>query len=644
MQAHPLKTLLILLLLVVDQVAYAEPTREQSRDIAAMLTLAEAADLSKQAEWHKILQYHRVFGQWKSRVDDPSYFLAEHGKVDPKAEWVATIRNAFDDSVALNSPQPNVCRYIARYQFLSRKMKAMGFDFLAPQCKGFDEWRAKFSTHSVTLIFASIYLNSPASMYGHTFMRFDSEKKGSFNRLNDSTVSYAVGGNADDDPLFILKSMIGSYPGEFYHIPFYNKVREYSDLDSRDMWEYETNLNSEEIDHMLAFIWEHSFTYTDYYFADDNCALMLLASLEAARPSLELLKQAKPWLIPLDVVKLVRDQLGLVTEIRYRPSQFNNAQFNFYRADKKVQKDAVSLLDEENQEAVLSRYKNDGERAELLDISLAMLEYQRNRKHSAEDAEDISKYQLKLSVVRSTIFAESGFINAPRPLFSPDEGHDSFRAGLAYGAINSLGYGQLNFRASNHDGLDPDSGYAPGARSKMGDLYLRFNEKHVEFERLDIFEVFAPSIRSAWFSHPTIKFSASIQREVLSDNSLSPVQLALNAGAGVSYRLGEYSRAYVLAEGVMKLGDGNAITLGPSAGVVHTVTDSIRFEVESSAQWYVSGNDQHTWLYRVGGGIASDVWNKQNNVRLSIARQLQGNSSNTSRDFTDIRIAYFHYF
>ncbi|MDX8386529.1 MAG: hypothetical protein R8M11_08465, partial [Gallionella sp.] len=124
----------------------------------------------------------------------------------------------------------------------------------------------------------------------------------------------------------------------------------------------------------------------------------------------------------------------------------------------------------------------------------------------------------------------------------------------------------------------------------------------------------------------------------------SPVQLALNAGAGVSYRLGEYSKAYVLAEGVVKLGDGNVIAFGPSAGVIHALTDSIRFEIESSAQWHVSGNDQHTWLYRVGGGIASDVWNKQNNVRLSIARQLQDNVSNSLREFTDIRFAYYHYF
>ncbi len=630
-----------ILLLMRAVIACAGAGPEQLTNIGTMLELAQEARLAEQPEWHKILQYQRVLGGWTSRVDDPSYFLSENGKHDPQAELAATIRNAYDDGLAPNSPQPNVCRYIARYQYLSREMKSRGFDFSLPRCNGFSKWRDDYSNRRVTLIFASIFLNSPASMYGHTFIRFDGAKQ---SRLNDTTVSYAVEGESNDDPLFLVRSLIGSYPGEFYHVPFYNKLREYSDLDSRDMWEYETSLSSEEIDHMLAFIWEQSFTYSDYYFFDDNCALMLLASFEAGRPSLELLEQAKPWLIPLDVVKLLRAQPGLVTEVRYRPSQFNNAQFNYYRADEQVREDAVSLLEESHQDEVLARYQSDVDQAELLDITLAMLEYQRNRKPSEEAAREISKYQLKLSGVRSKNNVQSEFLDAPRPQISPDEGHDSLRAGLSYGEINGMGYGQLNLRASNHDELDPESGYALGARSKMGDLYLRFNRKKIEFERLDLFEVFAPSVRSAWFSQPTVKFRAGLQRDVLRDNSLTPIVFALDAGTGVSYRLNEDARVFALLEGALKLGDGNALTVGPSAGMIWALSSSLRFEIESSAQRYMSGNERNAWLYRVGGGISGDVVDSQNNVRLNIARQLQGNTSDNAREFTDIRITYNHYF
>lgn len=632
------------LLIAANMAALAEPTPAQTRDIDSMRQRAVQAGLAERPEWQKILLYHRVMGGWQSRVDDPGYFLAKNGKHDPQAELDATIRGAFDDSTPAGRPQPNVCRFIARYQFLSRQMKALGFDYAAPHCTGFEQWRANIATHRVTLIFAAIYLNSPASMYGHTFIRFDSAKAGSFNRLNDTTVGYSVGGNSNGDPLFLVKSLLGSYPGTFIYAPFYKKVREYSDLESRDMWEYETNLSSAEIDVMLAFIWEQSFNYTNYYFFDDNCALMLLAAFEAGRPSLNLLEQAKPWLIPLDVVKLVRAQPGLVMQVRYRPAQFNNAQFNYFQADQGTRDKAVDLLDERRLNAVLATLDDDTGRAGLLDLSLAMLEYQRNRKHSAEEAESISKYQLKLSEVRSRISAQSTYRDAPRPSQSPDEGHDSFRVGLAYGQVDGSGYGRLNLRASNHDELDPESGFAIGARSKMGDLYLRFNERRVDLEKLDLFEVFAPSVRSAWFSQPTIKFSASLQRDVLRDNDLSPIVFAVDTGAGASYRLGENGRTYVLADSVIHLGKRGYLSVGPSAGMIWSLTHSLRMEIDSTAQWHASGDNRNAWLYRVGGGIACDVANSQNNVRLNVARQLQNNTNDTSRDFTDISIAYSHYF
>lgn len=632
-----------LLLLVTSNLAFAELSTGQASDIATMLEWSQKSNMAEQAEWQKILLYHREFGQWVSRVDDPGYFLSKGGKHDPRAELEATIRNAFDDSVAVASPQPNLCRYIARYQFLSRQMKAMGFNYPAPNCSGYEQWRASIATHRVTLIFGAIYLNSPASMYGHTFIRFDSDKPNSYSRLNDTTVGYSVGGDSKSDPFFLVKSLMGSYPGQFIYAPFYKKIREYSDLESRDMWEYETDLNPDEIQHMLAFIWEQSFAYINYYFIDDNCAFMLLAAFEAARPSLNLLDQAKPWLIPLDVVKLVRAQPGLVTQVRYRPSQFNSAQFNYYRLDDITRDDAVTLLEEQHQNEVMARYGNDGRRARLLDATLAMLEFQRNQKHSMTEAEAISKYQLKLSELRSKIATESNYQEAPRPAVSPDEGHDSFRVGLAAGEVSGSSYGLLNLRASNHDELDPESGYALGARSKMGDLYLRFKNQRVDFQRWDIFEVFAPSVRSVWFSQPTIKFRAALQRDVLR-GGFAPVAFAMDTGAGLSYRLAENGRAFVLADSTLRLGNGNSFSIGPSSGMIWSLTNTLRLEVNATAQWYAAGDIRQTWLYRAGAGIACDVVNNQNNVRFNIVRQLQGNTSDISRDFTDLQLAYSHYF
>jgi hypothetical protein len=42
------------------------------------------------------------------------------------------------------------------------------------------------------------------------------------------------------------KVLTGQYPGEYSIMPYYRKVKEYGDFESRDLWEYELNLTPEE--------------------------------------------------------------------------------------------------------------------------------------------------------------------------------------------------------------------------------------------------------------------------------------------------------------------------------------------------------------------------------------------------------------
>ena len=39
-------------------------------------------------------------------------------------------------------------------------------------------------------------------------------------------------------------------------MPYYRKVKEYGDFESRDLWEYELDLNPEESRFMVEHIWE----------------------------------------------------------------------------------------------------------------------------------------------------------------------------------------------------------------------------------------------------------------------------------------------------------------------------------------------------------------------------------------------------
>ncbi|MEI7842571.1 MAG: DUF4105 domain-containing protein [Gallionellaceae bacterium] len=620
-----------------------EYSAQQNANVEKMLALAKQAQLAQQSEWRKINLYQPTFSGLTSRVDDPTYFLAPNGKHDPQAELEATIRGAFDYSMAKTTRQPNVCRWIARYQYLSRSMKALGFDYEPQACEGFERWKSGIATHRATLIFASVYLNSPASMYGHAFIRFDSDRAGQYNRLNDSTVGYSVQGQDGAGAMFLVRSLFGGYPGSFVFVPYYMKMREYSDLENRDLWEYQTNLSGAEIDRLLAFVWEQSFTYMDYYFFDDNCALMLLASFEAARPSLNLIQQAKPWYIPLDMVKLVQAQPGLVEHVHYRPSQYNTLVRNYNLASAAEKKQALNLVVDESGLASLTALSA-SEQAKILDLSLGIAEYQRNQKNSEADAATITARQLKLAGVRSKVEAVSEYKDQESPTERPDEGHDSVRMGMAIGQVGAATYTQLNMRGGYHDSLDPQSGFTQGASSKMGDLYLRTSGNQLRFERLDIFDVFVPSVQTEWVTPQTIKLNVSIRREVLQENMLGPTALRIQAAAGKSYSMGVTTRGFILADSVSSFNNVTSLAVGPTLGLIWSLGSKVRAELIANNYWYTSGELKENWMHKLTASVAWDVFNNNNNLRLNLVRQAMGNAIDPTGNVTDVQIAYFYYF
>ena len=73
---------------------------------------------------------------------------------------------------------------------------------------------------------------------------------------------------------FALKGLTGLYPGTLSSSPYYAKVREYSDMESRDVWEYRLNLTPDETRQLLRHAWEIGATRFDYWFFDENCSTL----------------------------------------------------------------------------------------------------------------------------------------------------------------------------------------------------------------------------------------------------------------------------------------------------------------------------------------------------------------------------------
>ncbi len=214
------------------------------------------------------------------------------------------------------------------------------------ECERFQRFIEILQPQSLTYVFSSYYLNNPASGFGHTFLRVNkspSAKDGERYELADYGIGYAAVMISDNPLVYSVLGVAGMLPGAFDINPYYFKVREYNDFESRDLWEYDLNFTSEEVQLIMAHIWELIDVNFDYYYFSENCAYRILSIFEVARPELHLVDQLKQHVMPADTVQLVARAPNLVKEIHYRPSVRATFQNRYQSLPENLQKRLVQF-------------------------------------------------------------------------------------------------------------------------------------------------------------------------------------------------------------------------------------------------------------------------------------------------------------
>ena len=540
--------------------------------------------LADRAEWRKLVHYVRnpVSPGMHSQVDSRSFFNAPGGKQDPQAELEATLRSFF--AQAPESDDHPQCRFAARRAWLDAEL---GFDarrLERRECRRYREWRAAIDASQLTLVFASAYVNNPGSMYGHTLLRVDAADQDERTRLLAYTISFAAGTDETNGLLYALKGLFGAYRGVFTMLPYYLKVREYSDLEHRDLWEYALDLNAGEIERVLAHAWEMLPVYFDYFFFDENCAYHLLGLLQVARPELELTSQFPLWALPVDSVRAVTERAGLVRKIVYRPSSST------------IMAERLALL--RPQERSMARDLALGTLSPA-DPTLRALPAERaaavvetgydylNRRRTAGDTNvaDGSAIAHALLVARSEIDAPS---QTPpvAPGARPDEGHRTSRLAAGAGQRDHQGFVELGLRPTYHDLLDDDSGYVGGAQVEF--FHLRARVYEGDDVRIESFVPFAVSSllpRDDFFQPRSWRLAAGWQR-TFAKSGAEPLAAGAEGGIGGAWTVTRGVLAYASLEGALRAHSDfeDGYTLGAGARIGAMVDPARSWRVHVYAQ------------------------------------------------------------
>ena len=530
--------LLILAPAITCAAAIPPPTSSQAPALNQS-RMKNNADANQQ--WLNLLQFRR--SDWNNRlqseVDSPEFFLSNTGKNDPQAELSATIEQL--------SQNPSLqCQFPARAQWLHQQGMLKNLNISSEDCPDLHQWLDKFKAESISLIFPAAYLNSPSSMFGHTFLRVDQQNPTDTNQLLAQTINFAANVNHDDSEfIFAYRGLFGGYPGVITVKPYYEKAKEYSEIENRDIWEYKLNFTDEEIERLLFHTWELLPIYFDYYFFDENCAYRVLTLLDAARPSLHLTEQFHSYAIPSDTLRSL-NQSNLIEKVRYRPSmatqlehKINTLPEHFHQMALTIAKPGVDLNTAEFKSLSTT------DQSAILEAAFDYQRYQAQQQQTPR--EDAAKHSLMLLKQRSQLPPDSPYPVIPEPTVRDDEGHKTFELSISQGNINHLETTRLTLRPAYHDLLDPSAGYPDGAQIKFLETAIDYREtgtvRLASFTGLNITSL---SPRNDFFKPISWRVDAGLYRKYLADTN-DPLTATLNIGAGHSYNIGN-QKLYALLE------------------------------------------------------------------------------------------------
>lgn len=587
--------------------------------LACAILKARAQGLARDRAWLTLLHYHAsAFGGWKSNAAGGDFFLSgDRGRTDPEAELVATLTALYEtpaERAELSQPQ---CVFPARTAWLRERLGLDQRALPARPCPLYDGWRAGISANAVTLVYASAYLNSPASMYGHTFMRL-SRATGEGNPLLDYIINFAADVDTKSGLVYAWKGVTGGFEGRFYIMPYYFKVQEYSNLESRDLWEYELALTPAQIERLVQHAWETRSGHFSYFFFTRNCSFYLLELLEAAAPELHLSEQFGTHVIPADTVRVVLAVPGLVTHRAPRPSILASMR----KRKALLEGDELASAERWAKLPAPEATPPRGQRPALREALMldAAYDYFRFREGLKKEPTDEFKLrERKLLLARGRTGTPPVAVKVRPEADAPERGHETMRVSLGGGASNASGaFQRLTFRGALHDFLDPAPGYPHDATLVMFGLALRFDDpsRRLRVDRVDALEIISALPYDRWVHGGSWKVwvGADNARELGCDapaqnpNGWSCLYGGATTGGGLAARFGADRRglAFLLAE--------TDFGAGPAFG-------SSKVRAGIGAEAGVAAQVTSFWSWQVGGRYIYYPWpDQRGRLRASLTQ------------------------
>lgn len=413
---------------------------------------------SKKTEWYDQL----FFSEGKSLVVVSNFFISPEGMNNPEKEMEAEVQLLQSGDEARIAKF--ACRFPRRYSYLAPKIYPNPKNYY---CDEHISWRDSFEASGISIMFASQYLENPASSFGHTYLKINSEKKALY--LNKVISFFAEVPEKVGTPEYVWKGITGGFPGRFNSYPFYILYQEYANMEKRDIWEYELSLDQQATERILDSLYEiiHNAEF-DYMFLTDNCSALLLRLLDQEIKK-DLINEIPFYVIPIQTVKVL-EKHNLIMKATYHPSITSRMDLLTQDMNQQELDEALSFIKKNKKLNPTSTQKT-------LDLGLEYLNFQRQKQggeFNQEQKEDFSRYLI----LRAQKTSEP--VELKQPL-DPVNTPKSQRVSIRGQAINHDPVGfNLMYRPVGKDFFDRPNGFVKESEINVFKTQLYFAQKREE--------------------------------------------------------------------------------------------------------------------------------------------------------------------
>ncbi len=458
------------------------------------------AQLASNPVWLTLLHYEstRFPAGYKSAVTSADFFLADDGATSPLSELRATVQALSNPLTALdnsnNSAAANAhaqCRFPARHKWLATQIKPLS---VIPQinCTDYLAWAELDAVKSLSMVFAAGHMKSPASYFGHNFLKFNRKSDSASNHLLDQTINFGAEVPDNESGItYFYHGVFGGYSALFERQQFFRHMNKYGEEDLRDVWEYELQLTPEQVELIVAHTWELQNRKFTYYFFRENCAYQIALLLKLTTPD-RLVPKHMPWTMPYNVFdKLMlagKDSGGLVREIKYHPSRRSRFHQRYFSLSSTQRGIAVELINGElSPDAPRFRQLDADLQLQVIDTLIDYYEF-RQRIDTSDEKAKAEKNALLLKRFDYPPAAASS-IEARIP-YAPHESQKPGYLNIARVHSSKLGFStRLKIRPAYFDFLSLDIGRSSAGSFTVLDTTVQVSNETAYLQKLDVFNI-----------------------------------------------------------------------------------------------------------------------------------------------------------